>query len=421
MNKPKFVYFLIFIIFCSFVIGEFFIYSNFELDYDPGYIHIATKNTDKFLSLFEDVRINMIAKKKDFLEANLQDMTVRVFKEGVLEKEVSILAKGDPESWGGSAAGVYSILSGNKVSFSNIAKVYMPYALHYFGKYYIHGEPYYPNGEKFTSDVSGGCLRLEDEDAKEIYNLVDVNMPFLVIDKGKDSFEYKKTNIKIPKVLAESYLVADMDSGFVFSDKEIGKVLPIGRLTGLMTASTVAESVNLERSTETDMGELRVVELFYPLLMESSDKAADYLAKFLGKKKTVRLMNEKAKSILMENTSFVSPTGIELENISTAQDLFYLTRHISNNRYLLWQVSKGKRVTSFGEMTIDIKALENKNVFINKAGLVGIKTTEDSGVYVFSLNAKGQERRVALIILKSPGLKSDAENLYDWLNKSYFN
>jgi hypothetical protein len=420
MNKPKFVYFLIFIIFCSFLIGEFFICSNFELDYNSEYIK-STKNTDKFLRLFEDVRISMIAEKKDFLEANLQDMMVRVFKEGNLEKEVPILAKGDPQSWGGSASGIYSILSGNKASYSNIAKVYMPYALHYFGKYYIHGEPYYPGGEKSTSDVSGGCLRLEDQDAKEIYNLVSVNMPFLVIDKERDNFQYKKTSVKIPEVLAESYLIADMDSGFVFSDKETSKILPIGRLTELMTASAVAESVNLERSIETGMGELRVVELFYPLLIESSDWAANDLARFLGKNRTVSLMNEKAKSILMENTSFVSPAGIELENISTAQDLFYLTRHISNNRYLLWQVSKGKRVTSFGEMTIDIKAMENKNVFIDKAGLAGIKTSEDSGVYVLNFNAKGQERRVALIILKSPNLKSDAENLYDWLNKSYFN
>jgi hypothetical protein len=421
MNKPRFIYFLIFLLFCSFITGEFFIYSNFNLDYNPGYSRII-RNTDKFLKLFDDVKLAMIEEKKDFLEANLEEMAIRVFKGGVLEKEVPILAKGDPESWGGSAAGLYKIMSGNKVSFSNIAKVYMPYALRYFGKYYIHGEPYYPGGEKLASDVSGGCLRLEDEDAKEIYNLVDIDIPFLVIDKERADFHYSKSfNLKIPEVLAESYLIADMDSGFVFSDKESNKAVSIGFLTELMTASVVAESVNLERSIKTDLGELRVVEIFYSLLMGSFDQAANDLARFLGKDKTVRLMNEKAKSILMENTAFVSPSGIELENVSTAQDLFYLARYISNNRYLLWQISKGKRVTSFGELSVNIKEIENKNLFVNEGNLFGAKSTEDSGIFVFNFKKEGQERGVAVIILKSTGLKNDIQSLYAWLVKSYFN
>lgn len=421
MSRLKFIYFLIFIIFCSLIAEKVFIYSQHDIDYNPGYIKIV-KKTDKFLKSLEDVKLSLIFEKKDFLEANLQDMAIRVFKRGVLEKEAPILAKGDPENWGGSAAGLYKIMSGNEVSFSSIAKVYMPYALHYFGKYYIHGEPYYLSGEKSVSDVSGGCLRLKDEDAKEIYNMVNLNMPLLVIDKEKDDFHYKKTvNLKVPKVSANSYLIADMDSGFVFSDKESAKIIPIESLAKLMTASIVAETVNLEKSIETNSGELRVVELFYSLLTESSDQAVKDLARFLGKDKTVSIMNEKAKSILMENTVFVSPSGSELENTSTAQDLFYLIRHISNNRYLLWQILKGKKVMSFGGISIDMKGMENKNLFIDKPNLIGGKSTETSGVFAFNFNKEGRERRIVLIILQSSNIENDAQELYNWLADSYFN
>ena len=48
---------------------------------------------------------------------------------GLPVKEVNILAKGDELGWGGSAVGLYNILRGYKLSFSNIEEVYMPYAL----------------------------------------------------------------------------------------------------------------------------------------------------------------------------------------------------------------------------------------------------------------------------------------------------
>jgi D-alanyl-D-alanine carboxypeptidase/L,D-transpeptidase catalytic domain len=390
-----------------------------------------------YLKFFDDVKKEYVLEKKDFLEANLDEMKIRLFRQGEVVKEVPMLAKGDNEGWGGSAAGLYSITSGYQLSYSNIAQVYMPYALHYYGKYYIHGEPYYPSGEKLDSQFSGGCLRLNDEDAQSIFELSDLNMPVLVIDKEKDYTNYKPA-LKKPKISAQSFLVADLDSGFVFAEKNSSDVMPIASLTKLMTAVVAAENIDLSRSVLIDQNivdsgygstdglepgqRFRIVELFYPLLIESSNDSAYALTKLLGYDKTINLMNEKAKSILMENTEFVEPSGYNPANVSTAKDLFYLARYILNNRYPILEITKGNKVTSFGPVSFDIKNLWNKNLFIEDQTFIGgktgyIKESKNTGLFIFDFAG----RKIAFAFLDSSDLKLDTQKLYIWLQNTYFN
>jgi len=399
-------------------------------DYNPLPLPSFNKKEEynsKYLSLFDDLKNDFITLKKDFLEVNLEEMKMRFFKMGLPIKEVDILAKGDSMGWGGSAVGLYNVLRGYKLSFSNIEEVYMPYALHYYGKYYIHGEPYYSGGEKLISSVSGGCLRLKDKDAKAIFELSSLNLPILVIDKEKDNYKYeKKDTTEIPDISATSYLVADLDSGYVFAEKNSKDPLPIASLTKLMIAVTITENVSLKRSVlikqkMLDSGygvteglkpgnRFRLVELLYPLLIESSNDAAYALTYFLGKEKTVELMNEKAKSILMKNTRFIEPSGFDPGNISTSEDLFYLARYVRNNRFPLLEISKGNRVTSFGKVGFSIKEIWNKNIFINDPDFVGGKTGKEN-----------KERDIAIILLGSNNLKTDTQKLHLWLSNNYFN
>jgi len=367
-------------------------------------IEFPEKDESVFLKLFEDIEKEFISSKTDFLKVNLAKMKITIYKEGSLIKEVPILIKGNTNNWGGSAVGLYRILSGNKTSFSIGSDVYMPYALHYYGKYYIHGIPYYPGGVKFDSLFSGGCLRLKDEDAESIYELSELNMPVLVIDKKRDYYEYSTKDItEFPELSAKSYLVADLDSGYVFAEKNSSDPLPIASLTKLMTAVVVAENVNLKKSIlikekmleaygstkGLEVGKrFRVVELFYPLLIESSNDVAEALSYFLGREKTIKLMNEKAKLVSMEQTEFTDPSGFDPGNISTARDLFYLARYIFNNRPPILEITKGNKVRSFGNVSFDIEKFWNKNVFIDDPTFIGGKTgyiieSKSTAVFIF--------------------------------------
>jgi len=445
-GKTNIKYLLIVVVLAAIIGGGILLYEKQtakELSFLSLFPEI--KNPEKnpiYLKLFEELKEELISKKTDFLEVNLAEIKIKLYKKGLIAKEVSILTKGDPQGWGGSAAGIYKVISGNKLSFSVISNVYMPYALRYYGKYYLHGEPYYPGGGQLDSSISGGCLRLSNEDAKLIYELTELDMPVLVIDKEKDHYEYPKQELsRFPEISAQSYLVADLDSGYVFAEKDFQKRLPAASLTKLMTAVVIAENMNLRKpilvkeemleaygSTEgLESGKwFRVVELFYPLLIESSNDAAEVLSYFLGREKTIKLMNEKAEAILMEQTEFVDPSGFAPENVSTARDLFYLVRYLLNNRLPILEITKGKEVLSFGEIDFEIEELWNKNVFINDPTFVGgktgfLKASKYTAVFIFRFTAQdGTERNIAIILLGSENNETDTQKIYKWLQENYF-
>ena len=408
------------------------------------------KKPAHYLEDLTPIKESLLLNEVSFLEIHLSDMKTRFYETGVLEKEVPILTKGDSKKWGGTPAGLYELKSKSWLAFSSISEVYMPYSLGFYGAYYIHGEPYYPGGRPVISKFSSGCIRLLDPDAKTIYKLMEKGMPVLVIDKENDDYEYQTTHPaeKEPDISANNYLVADLDSGFVFIEKNPQVEAPIASLTKLMTATVVIENYDQRKSIlvqpwmlttygstqglETGK-EFRMGELLYPLLIESSNDASEVLSYFLGREKTIGLMNEKTKSILMEKTSFIDPSGLDAENVSTAQDLFYLARYILNNRIPLLKISRGERVTSFGKVYFDLESLKNKNIFFKHPNFVGGKTgltaaSEHMGLFIFRFpletdNGIEMERKIAIILLGSPtsgNLEKDTQNILNWLKENYF-
>jgi hypothetical protein len=401
----------------------------------------------KFLKDFQSFKEELMLAEQDFLEANLQYMELRLYQNGVILKELPILRRGDPQNWGGTAAGLYQVITKYKSAYSASAKVYMPYAIHFYGKYLIHGEPYYLGGGRLISEVSGGCIQLLDQNAETVFSAVERGMPILVIDKENDDYVYSRQKTsEFPKISAESYLVADLDSGFVFAEKNPNEKLPAASLTKLMTAIVVAENVDLRRSIQVKKWMLEpygstkgletgkwfsATELLYPLLIESSNDAAEVLSSFSGKEKTIELMNEKAKSILMPDTKFVDPQGLNPENISTSQDLFYLVRYILNNRPPLLGISRGDKNQEMA--VLPFKGLDNKNLFFDSPDFIGgktgyITTSGYNGIFLFQfITDEGIEREVAIIVLDSKGLdmgtdnlKKDVEKIKDWLKENYF-
>ena len=413
--------------------------------------YVATKKEKPplFLKDFKLIEENLVSEKKSFLEINLQKMEVEFYQEGVLKNVWPIAARGDVQDWGGTATGLYQVLSKNKSAFSVLAEVNMPWAVNFYGLFYLHGVPFYGSGERRITEATGGCVQFSDKDAKLIYQIAEKGMPLLVIDKENDEYRYvRKKPSDFPKISAQSYLVADLDSGFVFSKKDWEKEISIASLTKLMTAVIVAENSDRRKSITVqpfmlskayggtsglEIGKsFRVVELFYPLLIESSNDAAEVLSYFLGRDKTIGLMNEKTKSILMEKTKFNDPSGLDLGNISTAKDLFYLTRYIANNYPLLLGITKGEEVRAFGE--VRFKNLQNKNIFFAHPDFLGGKTgaainKSYNGIFIFRfpVDENGAERRIAIILLGSDGLendvksiKKDSEQILDWLRENYF-
>jgi len=432
---------------------SFFSEKNIEI-YSQQIKKIKQINKNKepplYIKDFSEVKGRLISEKKDFVMANLGEMEINFYREGNLIKEMSVFKKGDPQNWGGTPFGLYKIIEKHKVDYSTPTNTYMPWSIHFYGKYYIHGENYYPGGVKANQPITGGCIQLQDQDAKVFYDLIETGMPILIVDKGleNDGYKYSPGELtEFPKLTAKSYLVADLESGLVFAGKDYQKKLPISSVAKLMTAVTVAENIDLSRAitatskmlvqpegTEglTAGKRFQVFELFWPLLIESSDDAAEVLSYFLGREKTIQLMNEKAEAISMVDTEFVDSSGLNQKNVSTAQDLFNLARYILNSRPMFLNISRGEKVWTF-DFPVDFKNLENKNIFFENPDFLGGKTgslqaDQSAGLFIFRFKLKDEQERKVVIILLDSGvsdvsqlnIKNDANKVLDWLKENYF-
>jgi D-alanyl-D-alanine endopeptidase (penicillin-binding protein 7) len=144
---------------------------------------------------------------------------------------------------------------------------------------------------------------------------------------------------------SSSVLVQDAASGETILSKNAAAVLPIASITKLMTAMVVLDG-NLELEdrvviSSEDMDQLKGThsrlrpgatlsrnELLLLALMASENRAAAALARTYpgGTQAFVTAMNEKARSIGMQDSRFEDSTGLTSANVSTAPDLARLVQ-----------------------------------------------------------------------------------------------
>ena len=387
---------------------------------------------------FRQVRDKLKSEKTTFIEADLSAMKLTLYEDGATVKEVPILTKGREGSWWETPAGLYRVETKAKNHFSGFAGVYLPWSMPFQGNFFIHGWPYYPDGTPVSSQYSGGCIRLATEDAKQIYDAVQIGTPILVYEEdfGRDVFTYE---LRPPDIQSRSYLVADLKNDFVFAEANSGEPMPIASIVKLMTALVAVEYVNIEK--EITITEAMLVSTSIPrlkagqrislynllplLLMESSNEAAEGIADFLGRKYFVALMNQKAKAIGMSQAAFTDTSGRDNGNSATAQDLFALAKYLYNNRGFILNVSRGEVDTRvYGPL--DYPDLKPLNGFGDDSGYLGGKVglTAAAGqtfLGVFKVKLGNTERPLAIILLNSPDNLAEAAALKDWVAKNYTN
>ena len=386
---------------------------------------------------FQKIRNGMIESKASFIEADLSVMKLRVYIDGSIAKEVPIATKGREGSWWETPAGIYKIESKKSNHFSSIGKVYQPWSMVFQGNFFIHGWPYYKDGTPVSSSYSGGCIRLKTEDAKIVYDLAAVGMPVLVYEKdfSKDNFDYKQQG---PSLTASQYLMADLKSDYVILGKDISKQAPIASITKLITSLVAAEHINLDKEIIVPARELAstskprlkagqkvtIYNLMFPLLLESSNEAAQVISDQTGMVRFVDLMNQKARALGMTSSVFADPAGSQAGNISTPEDLFALAKYIYNNRSFVWKISSGNvGASAYGETTF--KDLKNFNLIPGVydkfvGGKIG-KTTAAGETYmgVFEVSVREEKRPIFVAVLNSSDLYGDIQKIFEYFHSTF--
>ncbi len=385
---------------------------------------------------YANVKKNLIEQNVSFIDADLSQMRLSVYKDGELALEVPILAKGKVGSWWETPAGIYQIQTKEKNHFSSFGEVYQPWSLDFQGNFFIHGWPYYEDGTQVATSYSGGCIRLSTDDAKKVYDLATVGMPVVVYNAPEpiDEFNYQ---LKSPQVSAAEYLVADVKNGTVLTSKGADIAAPIASISKLVSALVATEYINLDKELPVPESAIvytsiprlkagtsvRAYDLLFLLLQESSNEAAETLAAARGRQAFVKYMNDKAKAINLSHTVFSDPSGAK-GDYSTAEDLFTLLRYIDANRAFVFGITSGEvKNSAYGEPIF--KNIQNFNVIRNTtAKLVGGKvgqTREASETYagIFNVTVGSEKRDIAVIVLGSQDSEADVRKLLNFVQGLY--
>ena len=373
----------------------------------------------------------------NFIGVDLVRMKLYLYRDGALMEEIPILSKGRPGTPWETPSGAYTIGTKEETHFSSIGHVYMPYSMQFFGNYFIHGWTYYPDGTPVSASFSGGCIKLSTEDARKVFAFASIGTPVFVYDsKGSENLPPLSLEGARPDVSSDAYLIADIDTGDVYAEKNASKERPAASLTKLMTALVANETISLDKTITLSRGALKnpsdptdtatktflVNDLFYPLLMQSSDPVADRLAAYYGADLFVRWMNDKAHALSMQSTAYVDASGVSQENTSTPEDIYRLLHYLSNKKSFVLSITRTKEKTIVAQDGWQY-AVASVNTPVDTEPFAGGNTGrttpgEDVSASILTINTPTGERRIAVILLGSNNQAEDVGALASWITLS---
>lgn len=359
--------------------------------------------------------------------ADLSLMKISLINEGVVVNEYPILAKGQEGSRYETPFGTYTINYKEKNHKVSVKDIYMPFSAHFFGNFFIHGKPIYSNGKELFDGPSGGCIRLSNDVAEQVYAFAEQKTPvFITEDNGENDIDFMEkiskwgtSSISLPeKIRAKSYVVSDLKTGIVLAGENIKEKMPIYSLTKLMSATVADETFRDDKKIVIDQkidgeiineskvkpgDQITVTEILYPIIFEHDDLATYSMATNIGSIYYTQLMNKKAEAIGMNSTNFSDPAGINDQSISTAQDLFILSRYIYfKHPYISKLTLKSNYSLSSNENHTEYSWI-NKSEPPKTAKLFSQIEKEglSYSITVMPITILGEERLVSIVILES--------------------
>lgn len=255
------------------------------------------------------------------------------------------------------------------------------------------------------------------------------------LKKGSDSLGVK--------VSAQSVLVKDFHTNKILWSKNKDEIRPIASITKLMTAMVILdlEEIDLEKEIKIEKNDIngdfnklkiynwetiKFIDLLKASLITSSNTGIKILIKNTGinEEEFVRKMNQKAKYLNLENTKFADPTGLNKDNISTAQELIKMTKNSFS--YLEIEQATSQKNYSFQALNsqrwINVKNTNDLigsylNIEAGKTGYI-----EESGYCLISKVSYQEQGPILIVVLGSESHYqrfADLKNVSTWTFNNY--
>jgi D-alanyl-D-alanine carboxypeptidase len=233
---------------------------------------------------------------------------------------------------------------------------------------------------------------------------------------GTASLSLPNTSVK--KMTAVAYVVKSIDSGDTPVEFNADKIVPIASLSKLVTAIVARQVIaSTSRITVTrdimvtygntggfKIGETMLAsDLYYPLLMVSSNDTAEAFAQFYGRTKFLQAMNDFTQSIGAYRTHFSDPSGLTPLNVSSANDLVIILKWIEKNDPEILAITKLKSKTVRSHTWVNPTHFLNwsnyaggKNGYTDEANRTSATLfTMDHGSQTYAVIVLGSESRDA--------------------------
>jgi serine-type D-Ala-D-Ala carboxypeptidase (penicillin-binding protein 5/6) len=237
-------------------------------------------------------------------------------------------------------------------------------------------------------------------------------------------------------ITATGLVVLDIDSGVFLYKRNEEELLAPASTTKILTALVALDAYNLDDVVTVKSvmnngqviglvpGERMTVEnLLFGALIHSGNDAAYALAEHYpgGVDKFVAAMNEKAKALHLDHSTFTNPVGFDDPNHKmTPIDLARLGRVALENKVIAKMVAIPQITISDVTHTY-FHSLKNVNELLGKIpGVGGIKTgwTEEAGENLITL-VQRNDHRLIIVVLRSRDRFGETAKIIDWIFSNY--
>ena len=239
---------------------------------------------------------------------------------------------------------------------------------------------------------------------------------------------------ELPAVSAKACIVMEATTREVFFSQNADEPLPMASTTKIMTTLLCLESGDLDTPFPVDNNAIQVEgssmglvkddivtkrALCYGMLLPSGNDAAGATAvKLAGSLSAFAdLMNERAAQLGMQNTHFVTPSGLHDEqHYSTAYDMAILTATALQNPDFREICGQATAKVTFGNPPYD-RWLKNSNKLLTQCeGVIGVKTgfTDEAGRCLVSA-CQRDDMTLICVTLNDPNDWQTHTQLYDTL------
>ncbi|MDD5165578.1 MAG: serine hydrolase [Candidatus Pacebacteria bacterium] len=223
--------------------------------------------------------------------------------------------------------------------------------------------------------------------------------------------------VKKDTITATAYLVGNLMTGKVYLSSRSTQVSPVASMSKLITAivatntispTTTIEITPLETNVASDTSNLMAGEKFqfkdllYPLLLNSSNVAAEAIASSTSRGHFLEMMSNSAWEVNMPTAYFADPSGLDPHNQASAKDIFALGQYLYVYRPDILQLTRTLHAEVSTTTDHGAHSFDSIHPYIKDERFIGGKTgrTKQAGETMLTILRIDNEP-IAFIVLHS--------------------